>query len=65
MKNTVEKKRMVKAMTPRTKRIQNHKVAEEAIRQRAFEIYLARRGEPGRELDDWLQAERELTENKS
>ena len=33
---------------------------EEEIRCRAYEIYLER-GEPqGRELDDWLQAEREL-----
>jgi hypothetical protein len=32
----------------------------EAIRQRAHEIFLARGGSPGRELDDWLQAEQEL-----
>lgn len=65
MKNTDEKKRIVKADTPRTKRVQNQKVAEEAIRQRAFEIYLARGGELGHALDDWLRAERELTGNKS
>ena len=34
----------------------------EEIRQRAFEIYMERRGIHGRELDDWLQAERELRE---
>jgi hypothetical protein len=27
---------------------------------RAYEIYLERGEQPGRELDDWLQAEREL-----
>jgi len=27
---------------------------------RAYEIYLERGGLPGNELDDWLQAEREL-----
>ena len=32
----------------------------EEIRRRAFEIYLERGGQPGRDLDDWLQAEREL-----
>jgi hypothetical protein len=32
----------------------------EDIRRRAYEIYLERREQPGRELDDWLQAEREL-----
>ena len=30
------------------------------IAQRAYEIFLARGGEPGHDLDDWLQAESEL-----
>jgi Protein of unknown function (DUF2934) len=30
------------------------------IRQRAYEIYLARGAAPGDEVEDWLQAEREL-----
>ena len=34
---------------------------EDKIRRRAYEIYLERGGEPDRELEDWLQAERELT----
>jgi hypothetical protein len=38
---------------------------EEKIRRRAFEIYLERGSEPGRDLEDWLQAERELTADKS
>ncbi len=33
---------------------------DEEIRRRAYEIYLERDQQPGRELDDWLQAEREL-----
>lgn len=32
----------------------------EEIRRRAYEIYLGRGNEPGHELDDWLQAEREI-----
>jgi Protein of unknown function (DUF2934) len=32
----------------------------EKIEARAHEIYLARGSEPGHELDDWLQAEREI-----
>jgi len=32
----------------------------EEIRRRAYEIYLERGEQPGHELDDWLQAEREL-----
>ena len=33
---------------------------DEEIRRRAYEIYLERGEQPGHELDDWLQAEREL-----
>ena len=32
----------------------------EEIRRRAYEIYLERGEQTGGELDDWLQAEREL-----
>jgi DUF2934 family protein len=35
-------------------------VSVEQIRLRAYEIYLERGEQPGGELDDWLQAEREL-----
>ena len=35
-------------------------VRDEEIRSRAYEIYLERGEQPGHELDDWLQAEREL-----
>lgn len=35
--------------------------SQEQIRARAFELYLERGREPGHELDDWLQAEFELT----
>lgn len=34
----------------------------EEIRQRAFEIHIERGGIHGCDLDDWLQAERELEE---
>jgi hypothetical protein len=30
------------------------------IAMRAFEIYLSRGGWPGRDVDDWLEAERQL-----
>jgi hypothetical protein len=33
---------------------------DEEIRRRAYEIYLDRGEQQGRELDDWLQAEREF-----
>ena len=46
-------------------------VTDDAIRGRAYELYEARGGEPGADLDDWLRAERELrghtdgTDNKA
>jgi len=33
---------------------------EDQIRVRAYELYLLREGAGGSELDDWLQAEREI-----
>jgi hypothetical protein len=38
----------------------NHAPDLEEIRLRAYEIHLERGGRPGNELEDWLQAEREL-----
>lgn len=34
--------------------------SQEEIARRAYEIYLRRGGSNGHDLDDWLQAEREL-----
>jgi hypothetical protein len=49
------------------KKSQNRKIGlfeasslHEQIEARAHEIYLDRGAEPGHELDDWLQAEREI-----
>ena len=38
-----------------------HLAHEQQIRIRSYEIYLHRGRQPGYELEDWLQAERELT----
>jgi Protein of unknown function (DUF2934) len=38
----------------------NHALNHDEIRRRAYEIYLERGGLPGRELEDWLQAESEF-----
>jgi hypothetical protein len=38
-----------------------HSIREQEIRNRAYEIYLQRGAQPGYEVEDWLQAERELT----
>jgi hypothetical protein len=34
---------------------------EDAIKLRAYQIYVSRGGIHGRDLEDWLQAEREVT----
>ena len=36
----------------------------EEIAERAYELYVARGKKPHHELDDWLKAERELSERK-
>ena len=36
-------------------------VAKEAIDARAYELASARNFEPGHEMEDWLQAEKELS----
>jgi len=46
--------------TDRTVRAASHPT-DEQIAMRAHEIFLERGAGPGSDLDDWLQAERELT----
>ena len=36
---------------------------QEKIRKRAYELYELRGGEEGRDVDDWLKAESEVTGN--
>ena len=43
----------------RTQAVTPEKLVEE-IKQRAYEMHVARGGMPGFELDDWLNAEREI-----
>ena len=39
-------------------------VTEQDIARRAYDLYLARGHEHGHDLDDWLQAERELRDSR-
>jgi hypothetical protein len=39
-------------------------IDRDELARRAYELYLARGGEDGRDLDDWLTAERELAESR-
>ncbi|HLM80535.1 MAG TPA: DUF2934 domain-containing protein [Gemmataceae bacterium] len=38
---------------------------QEQIRRRAYELYEERRRADGRDLEDWLQAESEVTQQKA
>ncbi|PYS04296.1 MAG: DUF2934 domain-containing protein [Acidobacteria bacterium] len=40
-------------------------ITEDVIAQRAYALYLARGGKDGHDVEDWLQAERELQEKKN
>jgi len=40
-------------------------VIEEEIRRRAYELFEARGGEDGHELEDWLRAEEEIRGSKT
>jgi hypothetical protein len=49
------------SIQPKTRAVSvGNSAIKEEIRRRAYQIYLESGGQPGRELDDWLQAEREL-----
>ncbi len=60
MSNVVPLKSLGKARgpsaLPQKRRLPTHR----EIAKRAFEIYLARGGSHGRDVEDWLQAEAEL-----
>jgi hypothetical protein len=46
---------------PATQKVVKHTtITESDLRHRAYEIYLKRGLNPGNEIGDWLQAEREL-----
>lgn len=47
--------RSPKALTDAVAQVTEHDIA-----RRAYDLYLARGGEAGHDVDDWLQAEQEL-----
>lgn len=50
-----------RAAKPTVSPTSNGGVNRDAIARRAYEIFQARGGQHGYEIEDWLQAERELT----
>ena len=59
---TTNKKNGKKSLNRTVNNILGATSLHEQIQTRAHEIYLARGAQPGHELDDWLQAEREIME---
>jgi Protein of unknown function (DUF2934) len=49
-----------RSSTSRTSPTVSAEDIEVRTRLRAYDLYLTRRGAPGTEVDDWLQAEREI-----
>ena len=49
----------------KSKAVEPDETREHEIRSRAHEIYVERGREPGYDIEDWLQADRELTTDKS
>jgi ribosomal protein L27 len=61
-KNSVRKdtSKATRDIGVKTLAAENVSITEALIRRRASEIHQARGGAPGQELNDWLQAEREV-----
>ncbi len=53
---------MIKKLDLTLKKKASRLPTEAEIRHRAQDIFMARGGQPGHEIDDWLQAEYELTQ---
>jgi hypothetical protein len=60
-----EKKMLFNRHERRNGMVATTNLTQEKIARRAYEIFLARGKRPGKELDDWLQAEREVTKYES
>jgi hypothetical protein len=41
--------------------IENKELSKQDIAHRAFELYVRRGGQPGKDVEDWVKAEKELT----
>lgn len=41
--------------------VERIELSKEAITQRAYELYVQRGGEPGKDVEDWVRAEKELS----
>ena len=56
-------KKLQSTALKKTEPVQSQEQLQEQIRQRAYELYELRGREDGRDFDDWLKAESEVTGN--
>ena len=64
MERPARKKQTTKEIPPAKVPYPRTQPLEEAIRVRAYQIYIERGRGPGHDLDDWLRAEREIKSNR-
>ena len=64
VRQKTDRRKSTLAASPAATANEQSGVATDAIARRAFEFYCARGGGHGQDLDDWLQAELELTKVK-
>jgi hypothetical protein len=60
--NSKKKNRAPEATEPDGAPVRQPSPTHEEIERRAYEIYLSQGAPEGRDLDNWLQAERELSQ---
>jgi hypothetical protein len=60
--NSKKKNRAPEAIQPDDAQVTRPSPTHEEIQRRAYAIYLSQGAADGRDLDDWLQAERELSQ---
>lgn len=64
MERPARKRQATKEASPAQAPQSRTQPLEEAIRVRAYQIYIERGRVPGNDLDDWLRAEREIKSNR-
>ncbi len=64
MENIRSRQKTGRPLATSTPLAEHDSPTREEIEHRAYEIYIARGGEHGSDLEDWIQAERELREQR-
>jgi hypothetical protein len=51
-------------MKRRTRKDEDEEMDREAVARRAYDLFLKRGSIPGRDMEDWLEAERQLRQER-